>query len=43
MGSLKRIKTASLTELMEVKGIGPENWPEMIVDFFHPGQYMTSA
>jgi excinuclease ABC subunit C len=35
MGSLKRIKTATLTELMEVKGIGEELAKE-IVNFFHP-------
>ena len=35
MGSLKRIKTASFTELMEVKGIGEELAKE-IIDFFHP-------
>ncbi len=36
MGSLKRIKTATLAELMEVKGIGEELARE-IVNFFHPG------
>jgi len=36
MGSLKRIKTATLAELMEVKGIGEELAGE-IVNFFHPG------
>ncbi len=35
MGSLKRIKSASLAELMEVKGIGQELAQE-IVSFFHP-------
>jgi excinuclease ABC subunit C len=35
MGSLKRIKTATFTELMEVKGIG-ETLAKEIVSFFHP-------
>ena len=35
MGSLKRIKTASVAELMQVKGIGRELAAE-IVRFFHP-------
>lgn len=35
MGSLKRIKNASLEELMQVKGIGRELARE-IVSFFHP-------
>ncbi len=35
MGSLKRIKNASLEELMEVKGIGRELARE-IISFFHP-------
>ena len=35
MGSLKRIKDASLAELMEVKGIGQELARE-IVRFFQP-------
>ncbi len=35
MGSLKRIKDASLAELMEVKGIGRE-LAGQIVSFFHP-------
>ena len=34
MGSLKRIKTATLPELMEVKGIGPE-LASTIFNFFH--------
>jgi excinuclease ABC subunit C len=36
MGSLKRIKTATHSELMEVKGIGEELAKE-IVSFFRPG------
>jgi len=35
MGSLKRIKSATLTELMQVKGIGDELAQE-IINFFHP-------
>jgi ERCC4-type nuclease len=35
MGSLKRIKSATHSELMEVKGIGEELARE-IVSFFHP-------
>lgn len=35
LGSLKRIKTASLAELMEVRGIGRE-LAQDIVNFFHP-------
>jgi ERCC4-type nuclease len=35
MGSLKRIKTATLSELMEVRGIGEELAKE-IISFFHP-------
>jgi excinuclease ABC subunit C len=35
MGSLKRVKTATLPELMEVKGIGEELAKE-IISFFHP-------
>lgn len=35
LGSLKRIKVASLAELMEVQGIGEELAKE-IIDFFHP-------
>jgi ERCC4-type nuclease len=34
MGSLKRIKTATLPELMEVRGIGEELAKE-ILGFFH--------
>jgi ERCC4-type nuclease len=34
MGSLKRIKTATLSELMEVRGIGEELAKE-IISFFH--------
>jgi excinuclease ABC subunit C len=35
MGSLKRVKTATLPELMEVRGIGEELAKE-IISFFHP-------
>jgi excinuclease ABC subunit C len=35
MGSLKRIKTATLPELMDVKGIG-EELAKAIIHFFHP-------
>ncbi len=37
MGSLKRIKTATFAELMEVRGIGEELAKE-IISFFHPSQ-----